>query len=91
MKQIIDITIPKGWHELSNKQLRFVYRLLGGNYSLPQVKTKCLIKWSGMEVIRREGAIGSLSLASKGIFDNFLLKFLKKVIPIRISSKFPVF
>lgn len=69
MKQIVNIIIPKDWQELNDKQLRFVYRLLGSNYSLPQVKTKCLIKWSGIEVIRREGAL-------------FVIRYNKQVFPI---------
>ena len=69
MKQIVNIIIPKDWQELNDKQLRFVYRLLGRNYSLPQVKTKCLIKWSGIEVIRREGTL-------------FIVRYKKQVFPI---------
>lgn len=69
MKTVIDLSIPKGWQDLSDKQLRFVYRLLNGNYSLAQVKTMCLLKWANMKVIRREGAM-------------FFMRYQKQVFPI---------
>ena len=69
MKTVIDLSIPKGWQDLSDKQLRFVYRLLNGNYSLAQVKTMCLIKWSQMRVLRQEGAL-------------FIMRYKKQVFPI---------
>lgn len=69
MRQTIDLSIPKSWQELSDKQLRFVYRLLNGNYSLAQVKTMCLIKWSQMRVLRQEGAL-------------FIMRYKKQVFPI---------
>ena len=69
MKTVIDLSIPKGWQELSDKQLRFVYRLLNGTYSLAQVKTMCLIKWGEMRVLRQEGAL-------------FIMRYKKQVFPI---------
>lgn len=69
MRQTIDLSIPKSWQELSDKQLRFVYRLLNGNYSLAQVKTMCLIKWGKMRVLRQEGAL-------------FIMRYKKQVFPI---------
>lgn len=57
MQQSLNLTIPKAWQELTDKQLRFVFRLLAGNYSLPQIKTLCLMKWAKLRVLRREGAV----------------------------------
>lgn len=57
MQLTLNLIIPKDWQELSDKQLRHVYRLLAGNYSLPQIKSLCLIKWAGLEVLRREGSV----------------------------------
>ena len=31
MRQIIDIKVPTCWQQLSDKQLRFVFKLLNGN------------------------------------------------------------
>lgn len=41
MQQSLNLTIPKAWQELTDKQLRFVFRLLAGNYSLPQINPHC--------------------------------------------------
>ena len=56
MRQILNINIPKSWQELPDKELRFVFRLLQGDYSLAQIKTICLLRWANMRVVRREGA-----------------------------------
>ena len=83
MRQIIDIKVPTCWQQLSDKQLRFVFKLLNGNsresrekkgrflsffrgasenactnFSLPQVKALCLLKWGKMKILRREGQNG---------------------------------
>lgn len=55
MSQILNITVPLAWQQLSDSQLRYVFKLLSGNYSLPQVKTLCLLKWADIKVIRRMG------------------------------------
>ena len=57
MKAVIDLSIPKGWHELPDRELRFVYQLLQGEYSLPKIKTLCLLRWGHLKVVRREGAV----------------------------------
>ena len=57
MKTVIDLSVPKSWQELPDKELRFVFRLLNGSYTLAQVKTRCLLRWAGMKVVRQEGAL----------------------------------
>ena len=69
MQQIIDIKVPTCWQQLSDKQLRFVFKLLNGNFSLPQVKTLCLLKWAKMKILRREGSI-------------FIMKYNKQTFPV---------
>jgi len=69
MTTVIDLCVPKGWQELSDRQLRFVFRLLNGRYSLTQVKAMCLIRWSGMRVLRQEGGL-------------FIVRYKKQVFPI---------
>ena len=74
MRQLIDIKVPTCWQQLSDKQLRFVFKLLNGNlrsanslrhvfdkyicrrssdltvnFSLPQVKALCLLKFASSE------------------------------------------
>ena len=57
MKTVIDLSVPKSWQELPDKELRFVYRLLNSNCTLTQVKTRCLLRWGGLHVLRQEGAL----------------------------------
>lgn len=40
MRQTLNLTIPKSWQELSDKQLRYVFRLLNASFTLTQIKTK---------------------------------------------------
>ena len=69
MRQIIDIKVPDCWQQLSDKQLRFVFKLLNGNFSLPQVKALCLFKWAKVKILRREGSI-------------FIMKYNKQRFPV---------
>lgn len=36
----IDFIVPQGWHELSDKQLRYVYDLLAKEYASDEIKTQ---------------------------------------------------
>ena len=69
MKTVIDLSVPKSWQELPDKELRFVFRLLNGSCTLTQVKTRCLLRWAGMRVLRQEGAL-------------FVVKYKKQVFAI---------
>ena len=42
--QTINITVPKGWHELSQKQLRYVFFLLSEEYTVTAIKTQIFMK-----------------------------------------------
>ena len=57
MRQTINLTVPKSWQELPDKELRYVFRLLYGNFTITQVKARCLLRWAGMKVVRQEGAL----------------------------------
>lgn len=47
----INFIMPQGWHELADKQLRYVYQLLAADYATDEIKTLCLLQWSGIKVI----------------------------------------
>ena len=57
MRQTINLTVPKSWQELPDKELRYVFRLLNGSFTLTQVKTRCLMRWAGLHVVRQEEAL----------------------------------
>ena len=69
MKTVIDLSVPKSWQELPDKELRYVFRLLNGSFTLAQVKARCLLRWAGMRVLRQEGAL-------------FVVRYKKQVFPI---------
>ena len=69
MKTVIDLSIPKSWQELPDKELRYVFRLLNGSFTITQVKARCLLRWAGMRVLRQEGAL-------------FVVRHKKQVFPI---------
>lgn len=50
----INFIEPQGWQKLSDKQLRFVYQFLAGNFATDEIKTLCLLRWSGTKVINQQ-------------------------------------
>lgn len=76
----INFIVPQGWHELSDKQLRYVYQLLANEFATDEVKTLCLLQWSGTKVIGRQEN-GSY-LLKKG-------KFLFEVTPLTLAELLP--
>ncbi len=49
----INLIVPRGWHELDDKQLRYLFGLLADDYSSAEIRTLCLFRWSGMKVLYR--------------------------------------
>lgn len=57
--QHIDFSVPQGWHELSDTQLRYVYTLIADNFTTDQIKLLYLFKWSKTRL---------LATKSKGLY-----------------------
>lgn len=76
----IDFIVPQGWHELSDKQLRYVYDLLAKEYASDEIKTLCLLRWSATKVIGRQES--GAYLLKKG-------KFLFEVTPLTLAELLP--
>jgi len=51
----INLTVPTGWDKLDDYQLRYVFGLLAQGFPSPQVKTYCLFRWTGMQVMHKYG------------------------------------
>ena len=66
---IVDIKIPTCWQELTDKQLRFVFRMLNTDIGIHELQTLCLFKWAKMKVLRRQGAL-------------YIVKYNKQVFPL---------
>lgn len=52
---ILNLTMPRCWQDLTPKQLRYVYYLIAQGYSPDELKTYCLCRWGGIEIIGPEG------------------------------------
>ena len=65
----INFIVPQGWHELSDKQLRYVYQLLAQNFTSDEVKTLCLLHWTGTKVIGKQNDDGYLLRKGKILFE----------------------
>lgn len=76
----INFVVPQGWHELSDKQLRYAYSLIASDFDTDEVKTLCLLQWSGTKVIGRQTS-GSYFL-KKG-------KILFEVTPLTLAELLP--
>lgn len=76
----INFIVPQSWHELSDKQLRYVYQLIAGDFATDEIKTLCLLQWSGTKVIGRQES-GSY-LLKKG-------KILFEVTPLTLAELLP--
>ena len=76
----INFIVPQGWHELGDKQLRYVYDLIAKEYATDEIKTLCLLQWSGTKVIGRQDS--GAYLLKKG-------KFLFEVTPLTLAELLP--
>ena len=61
--------MPEGWHDLGDKQLRYVYQLLTYDFSADEVKTFCLLQWSDTKVIGTQPSSAYLLRKGKTLFD----------------------
>ncbi len=76
----INFQIPASWSELSDKQLRYVYQLIADDFATDEIRTLCLLRWSGTKVIGRQES-GSY-LLKKG-------KILFEVTPLTLAELLP--
>ena len=51
----VDLKLPTKWEDLTDKQLCYLFGLLAQGFPAQQVKTYCLFRWSGMQVMHRYG------------------------------------
>lgn len=52
----IDLIVPRGWHELNDKQFRYAFGLIAKGFTFDEIKTLCLFSWSGLSVRHRHNA-----------------------------------
>lgn len=51
MGAVFNISLPTSWADLTDKQLLMVFSLFASERSAEEVKTLCLMKWNGLEVL----------------------------------------
>ena len=61
----INLIVPRGWHDLDDKQLRYLFGLLADDYSSAEIRTLCLLRWSGLKVLYRQNNDFVLSFGSE--------------------------
>ncbi len=76
-KQTINFTAPRGWHELSDSQLRFVYTHIAADATLDELKILCLLQWNKVKVEGRQP--NGAYILRKG-------KVLFEVIPLTLAE-----
>ena len=47
----IDLTAPRSWNELDDRQLRYVFGLIASGVTSEELKATCLLHWGGIDVI----------------------------------------
>ena len=50
----IDLSVPNGWHDINDKQLRFFYGLVAEGLPAEDIVVICLLRWSRTEVIGKQ-------------------------------------
>lgn len=65
----INFQLPASWSELSDKQLRYVYQLIAGDFSSDEIKTLCLLRWGSAKLIGRQDNGSYLLKKGKAIFE----------------------
>lgn len=76
----INFILPQDWQELGDKRLRYVYELVAAEHTTDEIKTICLLRWSGTKVKGRQET-GSY-LLKKG-------KLLFEVTPVTLAELLP--
>lgn len=49
----VDINLPTCWKELTKEQLKYIYSLLAADFQTEEVKTYALIRFSGLQLLKR--------------------------------------
>ena len=51
----VDLKLPTGWEELTDKQLRSVYGMIAYGMSSAKLKAYCLFNWSNLKILHKYG------------------------------------
>ena len=65
----INLVVPRGWNELTDKQLEYVYKLFASEFDVTDMRLLCLLKWSKTKVIGKQKNGNHLLINGKNIFE----------------------
>ena len=51
----VDLNLPTGWEDLTDKQLRSVYGMIAYGMSSAKLKAYCLFNWSNLKILHKYG------------------------------------
>lgn len=51
----IDISLPRSWRDMDQNKLKYFFSLVAMGFSQDQIKTYCLFRWGGLEVVQQIG------------------------------------
>ena len=69
----IDITLPKSWRDMDQNKLKYFFSLLSLGFSSDELKTYCLFRWGGLEVVSQMGNSYMLKKGKKSFLASPLL------------------
>ena len=64
-----NFVVPQGWHDLTDKQLRYVYRLIASDFEAESIQLLCLLRWSGVKVVGRQESGAYLLRHRRDLFE----------------------
>ena len=69
----IDITLPKSWRDMDQNKLKYFFSLLSLGFAADELKTYCLFRWGGLEVVSQMGKSYLLKKGKKSFMASPLL------------------
>lgn len=68
-EMIINLSLPEKWEDLSQDQLKFIYKLVADGFDTDEIKSLCILKWNKISVIGRQPNGSYLVKRDKDYFD----------------------
>lgn len=77
----LNLTVPSGWHELNDRRLLALYRMLGSGLSAVEMKILCIIRWNNIKIMGRRGLKGNFLLRKDGVTHEVEPKSMAELLP----------
>ena len=88
----MNINLPTSWEEMTDIQLKLVYRLFARDLSSPEVKTICLLRWNRLKVIGQTDKKSEYWIKAKGdLFKITARQMYNLTAPLNFLDEIPKF